>query len=110
MIFGLLAMCLIPRAVMAWKLGGLCPDGVYYVRLAQSLDQGNVAQAIQQSRLNPLPIALVLLHRAGLDWELAGNLWGVLWASAGRAAAVRLAAAAIRRSRRPGRLLPLRRA
>ena len=79
-LLGLLALCLIPRAVMAWKLGGLCPDGVYYIRLAQSLDQDNAAEAIQQSRLNPLPMVLVLLHHAGLDWELAGNLWGVLMA------------------------------
>ncbi len=76
----LLVLCLLSRAVMAWKLGGLCPDGVYYVRLAQSLDQGNVTEAIQQSRLNPLPIVLVVLHRAGIDWELAGNLWGVFMA------------------------------
>ena len=64
---------------MAWKLGGLCPDGVFYIQLAQSIEHGHALPAAQLP-LYPYPMLLALLHRAGLDWELAGTLWGVLMA------------------------------
>ena len=48
LLLGLVLLCLVPRAVMAWKLGGLCPDGVYYIRQAQALEQGG--WRLRQSR------------------------------------------------------------
>jgi hypothetical protein len=32
-------------------------------------------------RLNPFPIVLAMLHRAGLDWEPAGEAWSLLMSS-----------------------------
>jgi hypothetical protein len=81
-LLGLLLLCLVPRALMAWKLQGLCPDGVAYIHLAQLLDQGQGQEFLRLAKLNPLPVVLVVLHRAGLDWELAGSLWSVLMAAA----------------------------
>ena len=64
-LLGLLLLCLAPRALMAWKLGGVCPDGVAYIHLAGLLDQGNPGEFLRLSGLNPLPVVLVLLHREG---------------------------------------------
>ena len=78
---GLLVCCLLPRALMAWKLGGLCPDGVAYIRVAQSFDRGGLAELLRHAPRDPLPVVLAVLHRSGLDWEVAGEAWGVLMAS-----------------------------
>ena len=83
LLLGLVLLCLAPRALMAWKLDGLCPDGVAYIRLAELLDQGQGrGEFLRLSGVNPLPLVLVVLHRLGLDWEVAGSLWGVLMGAA----------------------------
>ena len=61
---------------MAWKMGGLCPDAVVYIQVAGSFDKGLLHQA-HEFRLNLFPAILMLLHRSGLEWELAGKLWNV---------------------------------
>jgi hypothetical protein len=74
----LLLLCLVPRALMAWKIGGLCPDSVVYIQVAESFDKGLLHQDVHPHfGLNLFPAVLLLLHRAGLDWELAGKLWNV---------------------------------
>ena len=74
----LLLLCLVPRAFMAWKIGGLCPDAVVYIRLAESFDRGLLHEdKYNRFALNLYPVVLMLLHRSGLDWELAGKLWNV---------------------------------
>ena len=109
LLLGLMLLCLAPRALMAWKLDGVCPDGVAYIRLAELLDQG-------QGRRIPAALgsqsAAAGAGRApspgpglGSGREPVGRADG----RRGRAAAVRLAATAIRPARGPGRLLPLRR-
>ena len=82
LLLGLMLLCLAPRALMAWKLDGVCPDGVAYIRLAELLDQGQGREFLRLAGVNPLPLALVALHRLGLDWEVAGSLWGVLMGAA----------------------------
>ena len=82
LLLGLVLLCLAPRALMAWKLGGVCPDGVAYIRLAELLDQGQGGEFLRLAGVNPLPLVLVVLHRLGLDWEVAGSLWGVLMGAA----------------------------
>ena len=72
----LLLACLVPRALMAWKMGGICPDAVVYIQVAESFDKGLLHNA-HQFGLNLFPAILMLLHRSGLDWELAGKLWNV---------------------------------
>ena len=69
----LVLLCLAPRALMAWRLDYVCPDALYYISAAKALDAGQAAD----DRKGLYPWVLVGLHRAGLDWEAAGRLWGV---------------------------------
>jgi hypothetical protein len=77
----LVLLCLAPRAVMAWKLQAVCPDGVHYIHQAQLIEAGHADEAFRYVRPNLLPFLLVPLHQAGLDWEPAGKLLGVVMAS-----------------------------
>jgi hypothetical protein len=62
---------------MAWKIGGICPDAVLYLRMAEALDHGDLPGALEGISFNPFPVVLMLLHRAGMPWEMAGAWWGV---------------------------------
>ena len=74
----LVLLCLIPRAFMAGKIGGLCNDAPKYIEVAESFDRGQLHEDKYGGLgLNLYPVVLMLLHRAGLDWELAGKLWNV---------------------------------
>jgi hypothetical protein len=73
--------CLVPRALMSLKIGSVCPDGTLYIRLAEALGAGNFRGAFEEMSVNTYPAILMLLHRAGLEYELAGKLWGVLMGS-----------------------------
>jgi hypothetical protein len=73
----LVALCLVPRAMMALRIPSVCPDGVLYIHLAQAIEKGDLKTGFQEMALNIYPLVLVLLHRLGLDWELAASLWGV---------------------------------
>jgi 4-amino-4-deoxy-L-arabinose transferase-like glycosyltransferase len=77
----LLALCLLPRMVMAWKIPGICPDGVHYIGLGKAFEAGNFEQALGSIRFNIYPLILAGLHRAGLGWETAGIAWGVVISS-----------------------------
>ncbi len=78
LLVALLLLCLLPRAAMAWKMSGVCPDAILYFRLAECLDVGRLHEALATLPLNVYPVILMLLHRAGLPWEFAGTAWGVL--------------------------------
>jgi hypothetical protein len=77
LLLGLLVLCLVPRALMAWKIGGICPDAVLYIRMAESLERGDVSGGLQAIRFNVFPVVLMLLHGLGVPWEVAGTWWGV---------------------------------
>jgi 4-amino-4-deoxy-L-arabinose transferase-like glycosyltransferase len=62
---------------MAWKIGGICPDAMLYLRMAQSLEHGDASGALEGIRFNLFPVVLMLLHRSGMSWEMAGAWWGV---------------------------------
>ena len=72
----LVLLCLVPRAMMALRIPSVCPDGVQYIHRAQAVEAGDLRTAFQDS-LNIYPVILALVHRAGIDWELAAALWGV---------------------------------
>jgi hypothetical protein len=74
---GLVLLCLALRGWMAGRIPGVSPDSVLYIRLAKSLEAGDLRDASAAMSVNTLPLILMVLHRAGLDWELAGMLWGV---------------------------------
>ncbi|MEX2120869.1 MAG: glycosyltransferase family 39 protein [Pirellulales bacterium] len=77
----LVVLCLVPRALMAYKLDVLCRDGVFYIQLAEAFAAGDLEGGLDGMRLNLYPLILLELHRAGLDWELGGKCWGVLVSS-----------------------------
>lgn len=77
----LVLLSLLPRVWVAVKIPSICPDGVFYIRLAQAIDQGDMAEGIRAHGLNTFPLILAALHRLGLGWELAGNVWGVVISS-----------------------------
>jgi hypothetical protein len=80
MLLLLVLVCLIPRAVMAWKVDTLCEDGAVYIEAARHLERGDYDQAFHGTilGLNLYPVILMVLHRLGLEWLLAGKLWGTL--------------------------------
>jgi hypothetical protein len=74
----LLVVCaLLPRLAMAWLIPTICNDGALYVSLAELRGQGNIDESIVHIN-NLYPRILHYLHSAGLPWEVAGKLWGVL--------------------------------
>lgn len=74
----LLLLALVPRIWMAWRIDTLCPDGVLYIQLAQSLDRGDLGAALEGMHLNTYPVILLAGHRLGFDWQAFGEWWGVL--------------------------------
>lgn len=62
---------------MAWRMPGICPDGVLYIRLGKAIDMGQFQEAAGQIRFNIYPLILSYLHHLGLAWETAGVAWGV---------------------------------
>jgi len=78
---GLVLLCLLPRTLMALKTQVVCPDGVLYIHLARALSEGDLEGGFQQMRLNTFPALLVGLHHLGLDWNVAGKVWGVVISS-----------------------------
>ena len=72
----LVLLCLAPRAMMAFRIPSVCPDGVQYIHRARAIEAGDLRTAFQDS-LNIYPVILAVVHRVGIDWELAAALWGV---------------------------------
>lgn len=81
LLVGLLLCCLAPRVWMAWRLDTLCNDAVFYIQLAESYERGDLEAGLGQLRLNTFPPVLAWLHSAGLDWQTAGEIWGVALSS-----------------------------
>lgn len=77
LLLALVVLCLLPRALMALRTDILCTDGTFYIGLAQRLHEGHLGGGLAEIHLNTLPVLLVLLHRLGLGWELAGKLLSV---------------------------------
>jgi 4-amino-4-deoxy-L-arabinose transferase-like glycosyltransferase len=74
----LFVLCGIPRAIMAYRVESVTGDGAFYIRKAQRLESGVDQCASDAYDLNVYPILLAAFHRAGLDWETAAKIWGVL--------------------------------
>jgi hypothetical protein len=74
----LVVLCLVPRVIFACRLSCLCDDGYSYLHVADALERGKLDQALEYLNLNVYPIALMCLHKLGLEWSIAGKAWGVL--------------------------------
>ncbi len=53
-------------------------DSVYYIHTAQTLEDGDFANAFYYIGPNLYPVILLTLHKLGLSYELAGKMWGIL--------------------------------
>ncbi|HEY4760832.1 MAG TPA: glycosyltransferase family 39 protein [Thermoguttaceae bacterium] len=81
LLLSLVLLCLVPRAVTGLRIGSICPDGVFYTKLAQALNEGRYEQAFEEMNLNVYPMILMGINRLGLSWETGGMMWGVLISS-----------------------------
>ncbi len=82
MLLGLLLItALLPRVWMAVRTETICPDGTFYIQLAQALERGDMGVALHEMHLNTYPVILAVGHQLGLDWEFTGKWWGVLAAT-----------------------------
>jgi hypothetical protein len=77
LMLGLLLLCLVPRMVAALRIPSICIDGAVYVNTARALEAGNIRAALFEGAVNLYAVILMLLHRFGLEWEVAGAAWGV---------------------------------
>ena len=80
-IFGLLLLAAVPRVMMAWRIDVLCPDATIYVQQAEALQSGRLQTSTLDIHRWLYPAILALLNAAGLSWETAGELWGILVSS-----------------------------
>jgi hypothetical protein len=74
----LLSACLLPRILVASRLESLCPDAILYLKSAKALEAGDLAGGLHVLHLNTMPVILAAVHHAGIPWEAAGKVWGVL--------------------------------
>ncbi|MEZ6069299.1 MAG: glycosyltransferase family 39 protein [Pirellulales bacterium] len=74
MLVALMLAALAPRAVLGYRRAVLNSDAVFFVEQAMALDRGDIDDGLEKLGLNVYPFLLVGLHRAGLDWEVAGEL------------------------------------
>jgi hypothetical protein len=74
----LLLLCLVPRVFMACYEDELVSDATFYFQVADHLKAGDLQAAFYNLHLNVFPIVLVALRTVGLDYETAGEWWGVL--------------------------------
>jgi hypothetical protein len=78
----LLLACAVPRIIVACRLTAISDDAYSYLHVADSLERGRFTQALDYLNLNVYPVVLVGLHKLGLEWTVAGKLWGVLMGTA----------------------------
>ncbi len=74
----LLLACAAPRIFVAWRLTSISDDAYSYLHVADALERGRFAQALEYLNLNVYPLILLGLHKLGLEWTVAGKLWGVV--------------------------------
>ena len=67
LLIALVALALVPRAMMVLRIPSINPDGVLYVQLAKALESGDLRTPFYDMALNVYPVILVGLHRLGLE-------------------------------------------
>lgn len=76
-LFGLLLLALVPRAVVAARLGPVCDDGYFYLAVADAYERGDFSAALHYLNINVYPVVLALLHSLGFDPVISAKWWGV---------------------------------
>jgi len=78
---GLVALCLLPRAVAAWQWNVLWADAVSYLRAAELLAAGAKDQAFDELGFNLYPVLLSWLQRLPGNQHAWAEGWSVVAAS-----------------------------
>ncbi len=82
LLLGLIALAMLPRLWMLQRVDLLCPDGTLYVELAQAIDAGHWRDGRREVGVCTYPVLLASLHSLGLSWQMAGQWWNLLAATA----------------------------
>jgi len=77
----LVLICLVPRAVAAWRWDVLWGDSLHYLQASVALERGDFDAGFAEFGLNTYPLILIPLRHLGIDWQIAGKWFGVLVAS-----------------------------
>lgn len=75
----LLLLCFLPRAWEALHRETVWTDSITYHEASVALEHGNYDKAFEYLGLNIYPPILWAMRAAGLDWEVAGSWWSVLF-------------------------------
>ncbi|MBX3413074.1 MAG: glycosyltransferase family 39 protein [Pirellulales bacterium] len=70
-----------PRLAMHQIRQVVCTDAPFFIERAEAFERGDYAAGLSRLGLNPYPLVLAGLHHAGLDWETAGRLWSLAFAT-----------------------------
>ena len=78
LLMGLVALTLLPRILLAFRLDAVCDDAYYYISVADAWERADVEAALQYLNVNIYPLILWGLHRIGFDWIVGGQVWGIV--------------------------------
>ena len=76
-LLGLLFVALIPRMLVAVRLGPVCDDGYFYLAVAEAYQRGDLHTALWYLNINIYPLLLAGFDWLGADPLAAAQAWGV---------------------------------
>ena len=76
----LVLICLLPRAWMAIRCDAICADAVTYMKIADSVERGNLRVMTRSLGMNTYPAILIALRKTGFEWTTVNELWSVAMA------------------------------
>ncbi|MCH8828052.1 MAG: glycosyltransferase family 39 protein [Planctomycetes bacterium] len=77
LLIAIVVLAVLPRIILAVQLNAVCDDAFYYISVADSWRKSEHIIALQYLNINVYPLILWGLHQLGLDWVVAGKLWGI---------------------------------
>jgi len=73
----LLALSLLPRALVAFQLGPVCDDGYFYLAVSEAYERGDFDTALWYLNINIYPVLIAGFDWLGADPIVAAKTWGV---------------------------------
>ncbi len=77
----LLLVSFLARCWSAWRVEVLWSDSIYYLHIAQALENGDFGTAFRSLGLNFYPAILAVLRQTGIEWTVIGEWWSVAMGS-----------------------------
>ena len=77
----LLALTLLPRALVAFQLGPVCDDGYFYLAVSEAYERGDFDTALWYLNINIYPVLIAGFDRLGANPIIAAKVWGVVVAT-----------------------------